>query len=333
MRYYLFTFLCTVFLLTAVCPGQGTLGYKPVSAPERMTKMIIYNSGTTDDFVKKCLAGLSSFYPGIEDSVDFNFVSSDGAFDAIVNGQTRVCAVSYQLPVDQHQAFVDQNDRDLKYAQILKDAVCVGVHPDNPLDEISIAELDAMFSSTLNAGWPERITKWNQLGVPDSALANTDITIYGGSPGWGTTEFFRERVLLNGEFAPNYVDADIALGADNIYSVEYKILNDPSKSGIGFMSYRPRRVKLLNIQETTLSQAYAPKAKNLYTEMYPYLTRKLFVYLDYPSLDKAPFQVRELVKFMLSSDGQSIAANLGFLPMTTHELFTARERLGIVEVE
>lgn len=316
-------------LSTAVHAAQSVLAYSPLPAPALGRVETICSSGTTDEFVDQCVAELARYYPGMESAMDRQFTSSDSAFDSVLHGEARACTASYQLPVAEHQAFVDRNHRVLKYAQILKDAVCVGVHPDNPLNAISIAELDAVFSATRKAGWPQQISTWSELGVQDSPLARLKIHIYGGAPKWGTSQFFRQRVLQGGEFATNMTIGDVALGIEDATSVEDMILRD--RSAIGFMSYRPRHVKLLSIRETTMSAAMAPMPKNIYTESYPYLVRKMYVYLDYPSPDAAPFQVRELVKFMLSLDGQAIAANLGFLPMTTAELVTAREQLGITD--
>lgn len=306
---------------------QPDLRYTPSRPLAVLSPEPVYCSGTLWSFVHGCIEELAAYHPGFEQALDLTFTSSNGAFDALLKGQTRIALVSYRLPVAEHEAFAWKHDRALHHAPVIKDAVCVGVHPDNPLTEISLPELDAVFGVDLLAGFPRRITTWGELGVEDPGLRDKAIVPYGGAEGWGTVEFFRERVLQGGAFTPAMVAADVVFGSRHTRSVEHAILHHPDRAAIGFMSYRPRDVRLLQIGETTRSQSYAPEAGNIYAETYPYLVRKMYVYLDYPGFVGAPPQVRELVSFMLSVEGQAVAAKRGHLPMTTPELIRARRIL------
>src|SRR5690606_3724460 len=58
------------------------------------------------------------------------------------------------------------------------DALAVFVHKDNPIQGLTMAQLDAIFSSTRKCGYSEDVKTWGQLGVK-GGLANSSIQLFG----------------------------------------------------------------------------------------------------------------------------------------------------------
>lgn len=83
------------------------------------------------------------------------------------------------------------------------DAVALYVHKDNPIEGLTLKQVDAIFSSTHNRGLPDDIKRWDQLGL-DSKWSHSPIRLYGRDRKSGTRGFFQEHVLAGGISVPAY---------------------------------------------------------------------------------------------------------------------------------
>ncbi|MCW5548643.1 MAG: substrate-binding domain-containing protein [Opitutaceae bacterium] len=73
-------------------------------------------------------------------------------------------------------------------------ALAVFVHRDNPLAQLTLAELEAAFGAEEKTGARERIKTWDQLGL-GGEWAGQPVRLYGPHMESGTGRFFREAVL------------------------------------------------------------------------------------------------------------------------------------------
>ena len=74
-------------------------------------------------------------------------------------------------------------------------ALVVCVHPENPLAQISLTELEAAFAAAPTRGAARPIRTWDQLGLADKKWAGQGIRLYTFDTESGTGRFFREKVL------------------------------------------------------------------------------------------------------------------------------------------
>jgi phosphate transport system substrate-binding protein len=88
-------------------------------------------------------------------------------------------------------------------------AIAMLVNRTNPLAEISLAQLDAIYSQDRKRGAPAPIRTWGQLGL-DGEWRDAPIKIYGLDLDTGTAQHFRQRVLLQGNWAE---EAELPAGA------------------------------------------------------------------------------------------------------------------------
>ena len=78
-------------------------------------------------------------------------------------------------------------------------AIAFFVNKDNPIQKLTFAQLDAIFSTTRKQGYKEDITKWGGLGLTGE-WANAPIRLYGVKRPNGIANFVQERVLEGGEY-------------------------------------------------------------------------------------------------------------------------------------
>ena len=82
------------------------------------------------------------------------------------------------------------------------DALAVFVNKDNPIKFLTIAQVDAIFSSTRKCGGEKDIAKWGDLGLT-GAWASRGLQLYGRNSVSGTYGYFKENALCKGDFKPS----------------------------------------------------------------------------------------------------------------------------------
>lgn len=202
------------------------------------------------------------------------------------------------------------------------DMLGVFVHRDNPLTFLTLAQVDAVFSTTRKLGGKTSIETWGQLGVKGE-FAKSPITLFSRNASSGTYGFFKEKVLGNGDFKASVSEQSgsasvIQSVAGNRFAMGY--------SGIG---YKTEGVKALALSLEAGSQPVEPTPENAYSGEYP-LARFLFLALNYKPNSKLDPLRAEFIRFIFSKQGQTIVAEQGFFPVDAD---TARHALKSVGLE
>jgi phosphate transport system substrate-binding protein len=184
------------------------------------------------------------------------------------------------------------------------DALAIYVNKDNPLEKITLAEADAVFSKTRRRGG-KNVATWGDLGLAGD-WASRPISLYGRNSASGTYGFFKEHVLKNGDFK------DQVKEQPGSASVVQGVTEDRFGIGYSGIGYRTSGVKVLALAETG---AYSSGSyEEVKSGKYP-LSRFLYVYIN-----KAPGRpleplVKEFVELILSREGQEVALKDGYLPL------------------
>jgi phosphate transport system substrate-binding protein len=191
------------------------------------------------------------------------------------------------------------------------DAVGIYVHKDNPLQGLSLEQLDAIFSTTRKRGYPQALRSWNQLGLGKNW--EQAIHLYGRNLKSGTRGFVKESVLLNGEFDSRVQEEPGAA------SVILALSRDPfgmAYSGIGLATSSVRAVPLSEQEGKPLIE---PNAETVMNGSYP-LRRLLYLLVDKTPGGSIPPLLEEFLSFVKSRDGQETAMKTGFYPLTNGQL-------------
>lgn len=188
------------------------------------------------------------------------------------------------------------------------DALAIVVHKDNPVQNLTLELVDAIFSKTRKSGHHEDITTWGQLGLTGE-WANKPISLYGRNSASGTYGYFKEKALYKGDFKSSVKEqpgtAAVVQGiAEDLYGIGY--------GGIGYITPGVRAVPLA---KTFQANVYKSTYENCLNGKYP-LARFLMLYVEnVPSKGPDPV-VREFVRFVLSKEGQEIVVKDGYMPLT-----------------
>ncbi len=186
------------------------------------------------------------------------------------------------------------------------DSLAVFVHRDNPLDSLSLSQLDAIYSKTRRGGMKD-VSTWGQLGL-GGAWQQSAISTYGRNSASGTYGYFKKKALFKGDFK------DTVKEQPGSASVVMGITED--RAGIGYtgVGYRTSGVKALSLSKKHGDRAYFPDYANVLSGKYP-LSRILYIYVVKQPNKPLPTLTKEFLKFVLSREGQEIVVKDGYMPL------------------
>jgi phosphate transport system substrate-binding protein len=201
------------------------------------------------------------------------------------------------------------------------DMLAVYVHKDNPIQELTLQQIDAIFSKTRKGGATADITTWGQLGLTGE-WANKPISLYGRNSASGTYGYFKEHALFKGDYKDGVKEqpgsSSVVQGvASDRYGIGY--------SGIG---YKTADVKAVPVKADANTPAIPATPEYAYTGKYP-LARFLFVYVNYkPGMELDPLR-REFIRFVFSKEGQESVVKDGYYPVNAKIAGEEMAKLGL----
>jgi len=183
----------------------------------------------------------------------------------------------------------------------------VYVHKDNPIKGMTIAEVDAVFSSTRKCGGDKDISTWAGLGL-GGAWESRAIQIYGRNSVSGTYGYFKEKALCKGDYKNSVNEQP---GSASVVQSVSSSLNGIGYSGIGYKTSGVKAVPLAKKAGAPFVEALPEFAIE---GSYP-LSRFLYVYVNkHPNKPLAPLE-REFIKMVLSKSGQMVVIKDGYIPL------------------
>ena len=271
-------------------------------------------SGTLSSVGSDTLANLMTLwteefkrqYPNV--NIQVQAAGSSTAPPALTEGTSNFGPMSRMMKDKEIQAFEKKMGYKPTAIPVAIDALAVFVHKDNPVEGLSLPQVDAIFSATRTCGYEKGVKQWGDLGVAGS-LANADVQLYGRNSVSGTYGYFKEVALCDGDFK-NTVNEQPG-SASVVQSVSVSL------NGIGYsgMGYRTSGVKALPIAAEEGGEFIEATADTAATGEYP-LARALYVYVNKaPNKPLQPLE-REFVKLVLSKVGQEVVVKDGYVPLS-----------------
>lgn len=244
-------------------------------------------------------------YPNV--NIQIQAAGSSTAPPALTEGTANVGPMSRKMKDKEVGAFEKHFGYKPTPIPVAIDALAVFVHKDNPVKGMTIAEVDAVFSSTRKCGFEKDVNSWGDLGISGN-LSNQTIQLYGRNSVSGTYGYFKKVALCKGDFKNNVNEQP---GSASVVQSVSESINSIGYSGIG---YKTASVRALPLTKKAGSEFVAPTPANAVTGAYP-LSRFLYIYINKaPNKALAPLEA-EFVKSILSQQGQEVVVKDGYVPV------------------
>ncbi|MFN3825424.1 MAG: PstS family phosphate ABC transporter substrate-binding protein [Pseudorhodobacter sp.] len=247
--------------------------------------------------------GFRTFYPNVQ--IQIQGAGSGTAPPALVQGTSQFGPMSRAMRGTEIEEFEARFGYPPTPMRGAIDALAVYVHKDNPIECMTMQQVDAVFSSTRNGGSDAPINTWGELGMTGD-WANRPIALYGRNSASGTYGYFKQVALFDGDFRPEVREqpgsSTVVQGVgSDLYAIGY--------SGVGYMTADVRAVPL-----STDGDCYEATGENAAAGFYP-LARFLYVYMNKnPNEPMEPLRA-EFVKYVYSQQGQQDVLRAGFFPI------------------
>lgn len=347
-------------LLLAAAPAAGAADRLPDYQPEARVSGVIRNYGFGLGGV---LAKWEEAFRKYQPDVTFKdtLPTSDAAFPGLVTYQADLGFDGGEPAITEALSFWETRGYAASFITIASGSYDVEgksngpvlfVNKDNPINSLSIEQLDGIFGSARNGtldgfvwtpagarGADKDIRTWGQLGLK-GAWANKPIQTYGHGPS-GTTRFFALKVIGNTEkWNPNY-KAYVETGSKQIAAIDrteqrlgarwmlgQELAHD--KFGIAWSTMSQAKdipgIKILAIAPRGGGAPVVPSQASFADRSYP-LTRSIYVYYDRKPGGTVDPKLKEFMRFILSAEGQLLVSQAGYLPLPAAVAATERAKL------
>jgi phosphate transport system substrate-binding protein len=248
--------------------------------------------------------GFKKFHPNVKIQVEGK--GSSTAPPALIEGTAQLGPMSRPMKSSEIDQFQKKYGFKPSHINAALDGIGVYVNKDNPIKELTMQQLDGIFSKTLKRGG-SNIDTWGKLGLKDD-WADRPISLYGRNAASGTYAFLKEHALANGDYKDTVKEqpgsASVVQGVtEDRYSIGY--------SGIGYLT---SGVKTVAIANKTGQKALQPTPENIASGKYP-ISRYLYInFVKDPNKPMDPM-VKEFLRFVLSKEGQEVVIKGGFIPL------------------
>lgn len=270
-------------------------------------------SGNISSVGSDTLANLMTFwaeefkklYPNV--NVQIQAAGSSTAPPALTEGTSNFGPMSRKMKDKELASFESKFGYKPTPVAVAIDALAVYVNKDNPIEGLSIPQVDAMFSATRKCGFGNDITTWGQLGLTGD-WASRPVQLYGRNSVSGTYGYFKEKALCKGDYKDSVNEQP---GSASVVQGITKSLNGLGYSGIG---YKTSGVKAVPLSKKDGGEFIAATPINASAGTYP-LGRFLYVYVNkQPNKPLSPLE-SEFIKMVLSKTGQLVVVKDGYIPL------------------
>lgn len=270
--------------------------YTPVSGVSGNLNSI--GSDTLNNLMTLWAEGFEAVYPNVKIQIEGK--GSSTAPPALIEGTAQIGPMSREMKGSEIDAFEARFGYKPTPVGTAIDALAIFVNKDNPLKNISLQQIDAVFSSTYRKGGTP-ITQWSQLGL-EGSLGGRAISLYGRNSASGTYGFFKQVALGGGDFSSKVKEQP---GSSSVVQGIGSDLAGIGYSGIGYTTSGVKAIQIDGVM---------PSAENCINGSYP-LARQLLVYVNRDPRQPMDKLTYEFLRFVLSKQGQEVVAKDGYYPL------------------
>lgn len=278
-------------LLLAGCSMNTSGEGEPVTS-----SVFIENKGS-DTIVNLALAWAEAYHSvQPEVSVSVTGGGSGTGIAALINGTVDIANASRRIK-EEEMANAEANGILPVEHVIARDAIAVIIHPDNPVDQLTIEQISAIYSG--------EITRWSDVGGEDRP-----IVCLSRETNSGTHVYFLEQVIRQGDPEDTTLFSPATLLLPSSEGISAEVRQNPNAIGYDGLGYVTEEMKVVAVAEQTSGDFVLPSIETVNNETYP-ITRDLYMY----TAGEPEGDVRDYLEWILDTEAQQIVSDLGFVPV------------------
>ena len=215
---------------------------------------------------------------------------------SLMNGTVDIANASRSIKDSERENLIANGKNPVEFV-VGFDALAIFLHNDNPIQEISVEQLKAIYA---DGGELER---WSQLGVTVPGCSSDEIIRISRQNNSGTYAYFREAVLD---------DEDFKLGSRDMHGskdVVDLVANTACAIGYSGLAYASEEVHMPAVSSDGGQTFVVPSVDTAIDGSYP-IARPLLMY----TADQPEGAVAEYLDWIMSNEAQCIIKEKGYAP-------------------
>ena len=252
----------------------------------------------------------SQYYP--QARTDIEIRGSRGAVPAVMSGEATFGLLSRKITTAEVDAFAAKFGYKPKVATVCLERIGVWTHRDNPVRQLSLAQVASILSGQTRT--------WGEVGAT-GAYANQPIRVHGRGPDTGSRVFIENALLRGGKHNPVVEHGSNAALIDGV-------AEDRLAIGYAGLIYANNTVRSVAISRGEGYPAVAVDSLDAARGNYV-LVRPLQLVINQKPGTELPAAAGEFVKYVLSRSGQEDVIKGGFQPISAGPAEIALDQIGL----
>ncbi len=268
--------IATACLVLTAC---GTLPPPVTDSPERFK---ITGSTTMNRLVQQWAVAYMGTHSGVY--IETESGSSRFGIESLIAGKTDIGAASRTMLPDEVKRLLERRGSLGMSILTARDALSIYVHRDNPVRDLSVEQVRAIFSG--------KVENWRQVGGREAA-----VLVVNRPPNSGTRVYFDRNVLQQSVFSAK------ARIVPTSRAVVETVARNPNAIGYGGIGLEDETVPCS-------IDGVLPTAATVRDGTYP-LVRYLYFYIAHSPRGA----IKSFVDWILSDEGQAVVERAGYVPL------------------
>ncbi len=221
---------------------------------------------------------------------------SGTGISSLINNTVDLANASRQIKSEEIESAKKNGVDPIEYV-VARDAIAVIVHPDNPINHLTLQEISDIYTG--------KIQNWSELGGEDRPIVRLS-----RETNSGTHVYFLEEVIRLGNSDDETIFSANTLLLPSSEGIIAEVRANRNAIGYDGLGYITEEVKVLGIaREEGLDYIY-PTLSTVNDNLYA-ISRNLYIYAP----GTPPPFVQDYLNWIMTSEGQKIVTDLGFIPV------------------
>jgi phosphate transport system substrate-binding protein len=256
----------------------------------------IENKGS-DTLVNLALAWAET-YMGLHPEVRISVTGggSGTGIAAMINGTVNVANASRAMKPEEIDAAQANDITPIQFV-VARDAIAVVVHPSNPVDNLSLQQISAIYT--------RQLTNWTQVGGEDRP-----IVLLSRESNSGTYVYFLENVVRLGDKKSTLLFSPDTLLMPSSEGISAEVRRNPNAIGYDGLGYVTHDQKVVAVARSPSDPYVLPSIETVNDTSYP-ISRPLYMY----TAGEPTGDLKTYLDWILV-EGQTQVSQLGFVPLS-----------------
>ena len=214
---------------------------------------------------------------------------------SLINGTVDLANSSRQIKEEEIEEAKSKGTEPVEHI-IARDAIAVIVHPDNPVNELTLQQISDIYSG--------KTTNWTEVGGEDRPIVKLS-----RETNSGTHVYFLETVLRLGNSDDETLFSMDTLLLPSSEGIIVEVRQNPNAIGYDGLGYVPDDLKTIAIAKEEGGAYVLPSIATVNDKSYA-IARDLYMYTN----GEPTGIVKDYLDWILATEAQEIVAELGFVP-------------------